>query len=97
MPTLDRGDRLLFALAAVLTVGSAVTHFAAVDAVVAFVVSAAAIALLAALVGRAVDQLSERLTPGATGVLQSALGNLPSCSSPCSPCAPGCCRSPHRP
>jgi len=30
---------------------------------------------------RGTDQLSERFGPGATGVLQSALGNLPSSSS----------------
>jgi Ca2+:H+ antiporter len=32
---------------------------------------------LASLVGRAVEQLGDRFGPGATGVLQSALGNLP--------------------
>ncbi|HKS69584.1 MAG TPA: calcium/proton exchanger, partial [Ktedonobacterales bacterium] len=46
-------------------------------AVVIFVVSGAALALLAALVGEATEQLGTRMGPGATGVLQSALGNLP--------------------
>src|SRR5206468_11839116 len=32
---------------------------------------------LAAAVGEATEQLGERLGPGATGVLQSAIGNLP--------------------
>ena len=77
MRTLDRADRVLLALAAALTLGAGLTHYLAVNAVVAFAASAAAIAVLAALVGRTVDQLSERLNPGATGVLQSALGNLP--------------------
>jgi Ca2+:H+ antiporter len=36
-----------------------------------------ALALLAALVGRAVDALGDRVSPAATGILQSALGNLP--------------------
>lgn len=36
-----------------------------------------ALALLASLVGRAVDALGDRLGAGATGVVQSALGNLP--------------------
>jgi Ca2+:H+ antiporter len=40
-------------------------------------VVAVALALLAALVGQATDQLGSRLGPGATGVLHSALGNLP--------------------
>lgn len=47
------------------------------NAVVIFVVSGVALSLLAALVGQATDQLGSRLGPGATGVLQSALGNLP--------------------
>ena len=46
-------------------------------AVVPFLVSGAALALIAGLVGRSVDQLSDRLGPGAIGALQSALGNLP--------------------
>src|SRR5205085_8556513 len=47
------------------------------NAVLIFVVTGVALALLAALVGEATDQLGARLGPGATGVLQSALGNLP--------------------
>ena len=42
-----------------------------------FLVSAVALALIAGLVGRSVDQLSDRLGPGAVGSLQAALGNLP--------------------
>ena len=42
-----------------------------------FVLSAGAVALLASVVGRSVDQLGDKFGPGATGVLQSALGNLP--------------------
>src|SRR5213076_1432748 len=34
-------------------------------------------ALLAVIVGDATEQLGSRMGPGATGVLQSALGNLP--------------------
>ena len=45
--------------------------------VVPFLVSGVAVALLAALVGRSVDHLADRLGAGAVGVLQSALGNLP--------------------
>jgi len=45
--------------------------------VLPFVVTALALALLASLVGRAVDALGDRLGAGATGVVQSALGNLP--------------------
>jgi Ca2+:H+ antiporter len=45
--------------------------------VAAFVVAAVALALLAACVGRAVEALGDRVGPAATGLLQSALGNLP--------------------
>ncbi len=42
-----------------------------------FVVSAIALAGLAGVIGSGTDQLGHRLGPGKTGVLQSALGNLP--------------------
>ncbi len=42
-----------------------------------FVASAVALAGLAGLVGQGTEQLGQRLGPGLTGVLQSALGNLP--------------------
>ena len=42
-----------------------------------FIVAAITLAGLAGLVGLGTDQLGSRFGPGATGVLQSALGNLP--------------------
>ena len=48
-----------------------------VSPVAVFVVAGLALACLAAMVGEGTDQLSRRFGPGATGVLQSALGNLP--------------------
>lgn len=74
---LTRSDRRIVLLAGLLAVAAGVTRYAGVTSVVAFLVSAAAIAALATLVGRSVDQLGDRLGAGATGVLQSALGNLP--------------------
>ncbi len=64
------GAVILSVLAGMLTAFQA-------NAVLIFIVAAGALALLAALVGQATDQLGERLGSGATGVLQSALGNLP--------------------
>lgn len=64
------GSLMLTVLAGLLTVLSA-------NAVLIFIVAGGALALLAALVGQATDQVGSRLGPGATGVLQSALGNLP--------------------
>jgi Ca2+:H+ antiporter len=46
-------------------------------AVVTFGVSAAALGIMASLVGEATDHLGDRFSPSATGVIQSALGNLP--------------------
>jgi Ca2+:H+ antiporter len=64
--------------ASVVACGAAgATRYAGSPAVLAFVVAAVAVALLAAVVGRSVEQLGDRFGPGATGVLQSALGNLP--------------------
>lgn len=46
-------------------------------AIVAFLTAAAALSLLAVVVGHATDNLGSRMSAGATGVIQSALGNLP--------------------
>src|SRR3954453_6810869 len=70
-------DLRLFGLSAAGMAASFVTDVIDVGRVVPFVVSAVALALLASLVGHAVDALGDRLGAGATGVLQSALGNLP--------------------
>jgi Ca2+:H+ antiporter len=67
----------LFVAAAVLTSASAVTHYVHSGTVAPFVVSAAALGVLASIVGRSVDRLGDRLGSGMTGVVQSALGNLP--------------------
>jgi Ca2+:H+ antiporter len=44
---------------------------------IVFIVSAIALAALAMLIGEGTDQLGQRFGPGTTGILQSALGNLP--------------------
>ena len=54
-----------------------VLRYAGGGSVAPFAVSAVALALLASLVGRSVEALGDRLGAGATGVVQSALGNLP--------------------
>jgi Ca2+:H+ antiporter len=70
-------DRRQVGLAALLVGVAAACHFAGVTPVVAFASAAAAIALLARLVGAATDQLGGRVGSSAAGVVQSALGNLP--------------------
>ena len=75
--TFIRSDLIILAGGAVAVVLAGIAHYADWAAVAAFVVSAVAVTLLATLVGRSVEQLGDRFGPGATGVLQSALGNLP--------------------
>jgi len=74
---LERSDWVVIGLSVAFTVAAALTHYLGAGAVFAFVAAAAAVTVLAALVGRSVEQLGDRFGPGATGVLQSALGNLP--------------------
>jgi Ca2+:H+ antiporter len=76
-PTLIRSDRVILGASLVLGILAGLARYGGWNDVVAFVVSAAAVTSLAALVGRCVEQLGDRFGPGATGVLQSALGNLP--------------------
>lgn len=74
---LIRSDVVVMAGGGVLVLLSALAHYLGWNDVLAFVLAAGAVAALASLVGRSVDQIGDRLGAGATGVLQSALGNLP--------------------
>jgi Ca2+:H+ antiporter len=74
---LNRSDLILFGGSGALVLLAALTRYVDLGSVTAFVCSAGAVAALAALVARSVEQLGDRFGPGATGVLQSALGNLP--------------------
>jgi Ca2+:H+ antiporter len=75
--TFVRSDYIIIGGGVAAVALAAITRFAGGGAVVAFLCAAAAVTLLASLVGRSVEQLGDRFGPGATGVLQSALGNLP--------------------
>src|SRR5438132_10195477 len=74
---LGRGVSMLVLLALAATVATFALQVTGADHVVVFVASAVALAALAALVGEGTEQLGHRFGAGATGVLQSALGNLP--------------------
>src|SRR5947208_14155900 len=74
---LGRGLSLLVLLSLAATVATFALQVTGADHVVVFVASAVALAALAALVGEGTEQLGHRFGAGATGVLQSALGNLP--------------------
>ncbi|MEX0428855.1 calcium/proton exchanger [Nocardioides sp. DS6] len=76
-PTLSRSDCLVLGGGVGAVVLAAVAHYVGWGDVAPFLLSGVAVTLLASLVGRSVEQLGDRFGPGATGVLQSALGNLP--------------------
>jgi Ca2+:H+ antiporter len=73
----SRSDIVIVGGSAVGVVISGLAYYLHFNPVLAFVLSGLAIAILAAFVGRCVERLGDRLGAGATGVLQSALGNLP--------------------
>jgi Ca2+:H+ antiporter len=73
----DTRTKFMLAIAAAAAILSGVLNTSGVSGVLLFVVAGVALALLAALVGSATEQLGTHMGAGATGVLQSALGNLP--------------------
>ena len=74
---MQKKEKFIIVLCVVVTIISGILHYAEANAVLAFAVTAIALALLAMIVGDATEQLGSRLGPGATGILQSGLGNLP--------------------
>jgi Ca2+:H+ antiporter len=75
--TFSRSDLMIICGSVAAMALAAIVFSAHLNEVASFVCSGLSIALLAALVGRCVERLGDRLGAGATGVLQSALGNLP--------------------
>jgi len=73
---IERETQVRFVAACVLLAVSGVLQTTSLS-LATFVASAACLAVLATLVGDCTLQLGSRLGPGATGVLQAALGNLP--------------------
>ena len=74
---LGRQATVLIVVAVTASLATLGLRIAGATETLVFVVSAVALAGLAGVVGEGTDQLGNRLGPGATGVLQSALGNLP--------------------
>lgn len=74
---MQKREKIIIVLCTIATVSAGTLHYVHANAVLAFAVTAAALALLAVIVGDATEQLGSRLGPGATGILQSGLGNLP--------------------
>lgn len=76
-PLLSRREWLTIALTFVISVLAGILSAFQANAVIIFIVAGVALALQAGMVGQATDQIGSYLGAGATGVLQSALGNLP--------------------
>lgn len=74
---MEKKEKVIIGLCSIATVIAGILHYTRANDVLAFVVTAVALALLAVIVGDATEQLGSRLGPGATGILQSGLGNLP--------------------
>lgn len=74
---LQRNEWLMIGGTLALTLLAGALTLLQISSILIFVVTTVTLSLLAALVGLATDQLGSRLGSGATGVLQSALGNLP--------------------
>lgn len=62
---------------ATMTAVAGIATYMHFNSIILFVLCAVALVFVAMIVGHATEQLGSRMGPGATGVLQSALGNLP--------------------
>lgn len=74
---MSKKEKLIIGLGIALTFLSGFLHYSGANAVLTFIIVAATLAIVAMIVGDATEQLGSKMGPGATGVLQSALGNLP--------------------
>lgn len=77
MPQVDRRTLYIFGGYAVAFVFVAIANLLDLPPLVRFAFAVIALAGGAVAVGEATERLAERLTPAATGVVQSVLGNLP--------------------
>ena len=74
---MTRSDIRLFSGGAAAIIAAGAAHFIGAPTSAQFVTAAIALAMLAMLIGHSTEQVGHRLSAGATGVLQSAVGNLP--------------------
>lgn len=74
---LKRSDIIVFAVTITALVAAAVLHFTHAGPILEFIGAAIALSLLAMNVSSGTEHVGSHLSPGATGVIQAALGNLP--------------------
>lgn len=77
MRALLRNEWTYFIIAIVASILAGVFTLGTSNAVLAFLISALALALLAVVVGQATEQLGNYMGPGATGVLQASIASMP--------------------
>ncbi|MBF8456243.1 calcium/proton exchanger [Kaistella sp. G5-32] len=74
---MQKKDYLLLGAAVIVAGFTGFATHAGLNSVLLFGLAAVSLVLVAMIVGKATEQLGSRMGPAATGVLQSALGNLP--------------------
>lgn len=74
---MQKREKLLIVAGVVMTAIAGFATHAHLNPLILFALSAVALVLVAMVVGHATDQLGKKLGATATGILQSALGNLP--------------------
>ncbi|HYK44394.1 MAG TPA: calcium/proton exchanger [Parafilimonas sp.] len=74
---MSKKDIIIGIAALLMTVFAGVATYFEINSIFTFAVTAVALVLLAMNVGHATEQLGNRMGPAVTGILQSALGNLP--------------------
>lgn len=72
-----RKNLVVMAASSAFVALAAALHFMHAGPIESFVASALALAGVAHVIGEATDQLGNHLSPAATGIVQSAVGNLP--------------------
>ncbi len=77
MRALLKNEWTLAIVAFAASILTGVLTFAGANTVLAFLISAIALATLAAVVGQATEQFGNYLGPGATGILQASIASMP--------------------
>ncbi|HLO34190.1 MAG TPA: calcium/proton exchanger [Anaerolineales bacterium] len=77
MRALLKNEWTIFVVALAASLLTAVLTFANANAGLIFLISAIALAILAAVVGQATEQLGNYMGPGATGIVQASIASMP--------------------
>lgn len=77
MPAFLKNEWTTFVISLLASALTGFFLFSGANSVLTFALGAVALSTLATVVGHATEQLGHYMGPGATGVLQSAIGNLP--------------------